>query len=248
MASDTRSRYEERMGPWPDLLDPLIDASTDLASAAVDYMRVPFERGHLDAKLRQFILIAVNASTTHLYEPALRIHIRNALAFGATSEEIIEVYELTSVLGIHTCTMGIPVLSSELADAGIKVSEDLDAYRKEIKDRFLSSRGAWTSFLEQMLILDPELLEAYEQYSTVPWKRGLISPKHKELIYIAIDSQPTHLYETGLRVHIKNALKQGATREEIIDVFALVSSVGFHSLTMGLPILQEEAERWPRSE
>lgn len=243
MASDTRKRYEERMGPWPDLLDPLIDAGGELASAAVDYMRVPFARGHLDAKLRQFILIAVNASTTHLYEPALRIHIRNALALGATPEEIIEVYELTSVLGIHTCTMGIPVLASELADAGIKVSENLDAYRKEIKDKFLSSRGAWTPFLEQMLILDPELLEAYEQYSTVPWKRGLISPKHKELIYIAIDSQPTHLYETGLRVHIRNALKQGATCDEIIDVFALVSSVGLHSLTMGLPILQEEVGR-----
>jgi hypothetical protein len=30
----------------------------------------------------------------------------------------MEVYELTSVLGIHTCTLGVPVLLEELEAAG----------------------------------------------------------------------------------------------------------------------------------
>jgi hypothetical protein len=52
------------------------------------------------------------------YEPGLRQHIQNALRHGATREEIMEVYELTSVLGIHTCTLGVPVLLEELERAG----------------------------------------------------------------------------------------------------------------------------------
>ena len=40
------------------------------------------------------------------------------MEYGATKEEIIEVYQLVSVLGIHTCTLGIPVLVEELEKAG----------------------------------------------------------------------------------------------------------------------------------
>ena len=57
--------------------------------------------------------IAIDAATTHLYEPGLRIHIQNALKLGATTEEIMEVFQLTSVLGMHTCTVGVPILIEE---------------------------------------------------------------------------------------------------------------------------------------
>jgi alkylhydroperoxidase/carboxymuconolactone decarboxylase family protein YurZ len=67
--------------------------------------------------VKEFIYIAIDASTTHLYEPGLRQHIRNALRYGATREEIMEIYELTSAVGIHTCTLGVPVLLEELQRA-----------------------------------------------------------------------------------------------------------------------------------
>jgi alkylhydroperoxidase/carboxymuconolactone decarboxylase family protein YurZ len=54
-----------------------------------------------------------------LYEPGLRIHIRNALKHGATKEELMEVFELVSVLGMHSITMGVPVLIEEMKSAGV---------------------------------------------------------------------------------------------------------------------------------
>jgi alkylhydroperoxidase/carboxymuconolactone decarboxylase family protein YurZ len=68
----------------------------------------------LPPKIKELIYIAIDASTTHLYAPGLRQHIRNALKYGATVEEIMEVFELVSVLGIHTCTMGVPILMEEV--------------------------------------------------------------------------------------------------------------------------------------
>ena len=38
-----------------------------------------------------------------------------------TKEEIMEVFELVSVLGIHTCTVGVPILVEELRNAGIEI-------------------------------------------------------------------------------------------------------------------------------
>lgn len=79
---------------------------------------MPWQKGPLEPKMKELIYIAIDAATTHLYEPGLRQHMRNALKYGATKEEIMEVLELVSVLGIHACTLGVPVLLEELAAAG----------------------------------------------------------------------------------------------------------------------------------
>ena len=74
----------------------------------------------LDAKTIEFIAIAVDASCTHMYAPGVRRHIRKALELGATQEEITAVLQLTSVLGIHTMSLGAPILQEELAAAKVR--------------------------------------------------------------------------------------------------------------------------------
>lgn len=112
----------------------------------------------------------------------------------------------------------------------------------ELKRQFTEERGYWAPFWDGLLTLDDDFFEAYLQFSTVPWKRGHIEPKVKEFIYIAIDSATTHLYEPGLRIHLRNAFKYGATKEEVMEVYELVSVLGLHTMTMGVPVLLEEYE------
>lgn len=80
---------------------------------------LPIRRGVLDAKVIEFIAIAVDASCTHMYAPGVRRHIRKALKLGATQEEITAVLQLTSVLGIHTMSLAAPILEDELMQARI---------------------------------------------------------------------------------------------------------------------------------
>jgi alkylhydroperoxidase/carboxymuconolactone decarboxylase family protein YurZ len=75
----------------------------------------PMLKGVLDAKTIEFIAIAVDASCTHMYAPGVRRHIRKALELGATKEEITAVLQCVSVLGIHTMSLGAPILLEELA-------------------------------------------------------------------------------------------------------------------------------------
>jgi len=124
------------------------------------------------------------------------------------------------------------------------MSEELSGRQKQLKERFIAERGYWSEGLwDQVLRLDVDFFEAYLNFSAVPWKKGVLPPKIKELIYTAIDAATTHLYEPGLRQHISNALKYGATKEEIMEVFELVSVLGIHSCTMGVPILMEELKK-----
>jgi alkylhydroperoxidase/carboxymuconolactone decarboxylase family protein YurZ len=69
----------------------------------------------LDPKTYELIAIAVDASCTHMYAPGVRTHIRKALELGVSFEEIAAVLQLTSVLGIHTMSMGAPILLEEFA-------------------------------------------------------------------------------------------------------------------------------------
>lgn len=117
-----------------------------------------------------------------------------------------------------------------------------DVDRRRLRNDFVDQRGYWNPFWEGMLELDPEFFKAYLAFSGVPWKNGTLEPKIKELIYIAIDASTTHLYEPGLRQHIKNALGYGATREEIMEVYELTSVLGIHTCTLGVPVLLEELE------
>ncbi|MEV4601048.1 carboxymuconolactone decarboxylase family protein [Amycolatopsis sp. NPDC049253] len=112
--------------------------------------------------------------------------------------------------------------------------------QNKLRDTFLAERGYWNTFWEGLLSLDPDFFEAYLNFSAVPWRKGVLEPKVKELIYTAIDASTTHLYEPGLRQHIRNALGYGATKEEIMEVLELTSVLGIHTCTLGVPVLMEE--------
>ncbi|MCC7347454.1 MAG: carboxymuconolactone decarboxylase family protein [Variibacter sp.] len=238
-----KKQFIANRGYWNDFWDGLLTLSPDFFEAYLNFSSIPWKSGPLAPKIKELIYIAIDASTTHLYEPGLRIHIKNALKYGASKEEIMEVLQLTSVLGMHTCTMGVPLLVDELKQGGKggDVEESLkDPKRQQLKAEFMQNRGYWNEFWDSLLALDPAFFQAYLRFSSIPWQSGPLEPKVKEFIYIAIDAATTHLYEPGLRIHYKNALKYGATKEELMEVLQLTSVLGMHTCTMGVPVLVDE--------
>jgi alkylhydroperoxidase/carboxymuconolactone decarboxylase family protein YurZ len=192
-------------------------------------------RGVLEPRVRAFVQLAVDAATTHLYEPGIREHLQAAVAAGATREEIEEVLQITSVLGIHACAVAAPILMEELGGD----ETPLSPRQEEVKADFVARRRTWGPTWEAMLRLDPEFLAAYTEFSCVPWEPGVLEPKVKEFIYIAIDSSATHMFEPGIRQHVRAALEHGATGEEIMEVLALTSLIGMQSMAVASPLLAE---------
>lgn len=230
-------------GYWSELWDGVLELSPEFFEAYSMLSSVPWKHGTLPPKIKELIYVAVDASTTHLYNPGTRIHITNALKHGATRDEVMEVLEIVSVLGIHTMSTGLPILIDELRKSGrgAEVKDGpLSAEQEKLKQDFVANRGYWNPVWEQLLQHSPEFFDAYSRLSSVPWKHGTLEPKIRELIYVAIDAATTHLYLPGLRTHIRNALGHGATVGEIMEVLQLTSSIGVHTVTEGVPILLEE--------
>lgn len=238
-----RNDFIAARGFWNPFWEGMLTLDADYFEAYLAFAAVPWKTGPLEPKVKELIYVAVDAATTHLYAPGLRAHMGLAIKHGATSAELMEVLQLVSVLGIHSCIEGVPLLLEELAKAGEPVTAAPDDERRRLKDEFVAQRGYWNPFWDGLLLLDPAFFHAYLTFSSVPWQSGPLEPRIKELIYIAIDASTTHLYLPGLRQHIANAIRYGATRAEIMEVFELASVLGIHSCIEGVPILLEEVTR-----
>ena len=105
------------------------------------------------------------------------------------------------------------------------------------------AKGDWNPLWEQFRELDADFLEAYLAFRSVPQNSDVLPQKTKELILIAINAATTHLYGPGVRRHIQNALKAGATQAEILETIQLTTVMGIHSCNLAIPILLEVVAR-----
>jgi len=100
---------------WNPLWSMLADCDAEFLEAYLGLRSVPFRKGPLPRKVKELILIAINAATTHMYAPGVRRHIQNALKAGASQSEILETVQLTTFIGIHSSNLAIPILLEEVS-------------------------------------------------------------------------------------------------------------------------------------
>jgi alkylhydroperoxidase/carboxymuconolactone decarboxylase family protein YurZ len=113
----------------------------------------------------------------------------------------------------------------------------LTAQQQAIKDEFIRVRGTWAPQWESILRLDCNFLHAYLNLSAVPLRKNHLPDKVKEFVYLAVNASSTHLFLPGVQMHLKAAIEFGATRDELMEVLELTSTVGIHASNVGVPIL-----------
>ena len=228
-------------GPWDDpALAKLRDWDPTWAEQCLQMSANPWTSGILPRKDIELISIAVNAACTNLNADGTRRHIRGALEAGATRDEILMILKIASLLSIHTCSLGAPILLEEAKAAGVKPTP-IKAGATPVCDR-MKAAGQWNSAWDSFFELDPAWTEAIIAASIPVYISGVLSPKLAELLSIAVDASITHMYAPGTRRHIKAALQLGATMEEIMEVLKVCVAQGVQASNLGVPILAEELE------
>lgn len=99
----------------------------------------------------------------------------------------------------------------------------------------------WARLLDLLAVLDPEWTELYARAAIDPWVDGALSPKELQLISIGLSAAVTTKDDVALRRHVRAALHAGATREDILEVLKMAAMLSLHSMSLGAPILIEEA-------
>jgi alkylhydroperoxidase/carboxymuconolactone decarboxylase family protein YurZ len=60
--------------------------------------------------MKELVYCAFDAASTHLYVSRLRLHMKQALGHGATSQEILALLEIATLLSLHTAHVAAPII------------------------------------------------------------------------------------------------------------------------------------------
>lgn len=183
------------------------------------------DRSVLTPEFRALVQLSLAAACTQLDLPAIEQAIDRARAHGSTFERVRSVSRITSTVGIHSATTGLPILSDVLRERGDTLPGTA-AERAAVRRRFIELRGGWHPIWDTVADADPALLDDYCQVSEVVWGDPALEPWEQELICVAFDVATSHLYEPGVRLHIAGALGKGASIAMVQEVIAMACAVG----------------------
>lgn len=227
------------IGPWEEsALDHLRQWDASWADACLKLTTDPWTNGVLPAREVELVCVAINAACTNLQAGGTRRHILAALAAGATRAEVLEVIKMASLLSIHSCSLGAPILIEEAKAADVRPMRRPGGVATPTCDR-LRAAGQWNEAWTPFYDLDPSWTEQFMAVGIPVYAGKLLSPKLAELLSIAFDVSFTHMYAPGTRRHIRAALGHGASIEEVMEVLKLCVIQGIQAANMALPVLAE---------
>src|SRR5262249_22978261 len=148
------------------------------------------------------------------------------------------VLKMASVLAIHSCSLGAPILLEEAKAAEAKLSQK-KAVATPACDA-VRAMGQWNDAWNPFVELDPLWTDQFMATGASIYASGILNSKLVELLSIAFDASYTHMYAPGTRRHIKAALQLGATVEEIMEVLKLCVVQGVQACNLAVPILAAE--------
>ena len=112
-----KAEFTRVRGYWHRFWDELLELDPEMFAAYTEFSSVPWRTGTLTPAEKELIYISYDIAATHLYAPGTKLHIRNALDHGATVEQVLEVMEISSVLGLDAISTAMPAVLDELASA-----------------------------------------------------------------------------------------------------------------------------------
>lgn len=232
-------------GPVDAALAKLSEWDPTWSAALVKLTSNPWRHEVLPRKFIELVSVAINAACTNLNPEGTRRHIRAALAAGGSRDQVLTVLKMASLLSLHSCSLGAPILLEEA-----KLAEVSPRPRTPVPtpacDKFRVA-GIWNVAWDPIFELDPVWTDEYMACGGGIYGGGVFTRKEAELLSIAFDASFTHMYAPGTRRHIKSALEAGATMEEIMEVLKLCVIHGAQAANLGVPILAEGLERAGRA-
>lgn len=124
---------------------------------------------------------------------------------------------------------------------------ELTERQRTIRDAFIRRRGYWADDWQLILELDPEFLAAYTDVSAYAAEHGGLDTRTRELVYVATGAGVTHQHPIGIWSHGRNALRAGATPQELLAVMELVSTLGVATVHLAVSELEADTPGSTRS-
>jgi alkylhydroperoxidase/carboxymuconolactone decarboxylase family protein YurZ len=208
--SDTTSPPAKANGPGT-LLDRL-----------VEHLKLPQRTIYL-------VAIAVAASPSANGDRLLQAYVDRARKSGVSIADIMEARRLGAAIALHSITWGLDRVAEELRQ------DDSDTYAHLWEEPSGSLVSAWSRepFPGRALAREyaPEAHRVvYDAFVTDQVPESRVTALERELIFVAIDINCSHMLERGAKSHARHSLELGASVRDLAEVGVLAAVLGEASL------------------
>jgi alkylhydroperoxidase/carboxymuconolactone decarboxylase family protein YurZ len=231
--------YIAARGYWTPWTEGMLRFSPALLDVYARYGGHPKTHGPLSPLMCELLYVALDASSTHLFESGLLLHMQYALREGATPEQIMEVLALATAQGLAGTYIGVEILAEELAHAGIAtpLAEPLTPSQAELRTAWEKRFGDWARFCDVLVRLDEAYFALVAELLTMAAPGNGLDEASRILISLALDACFTGLNPPGVRRNIRRALAHGIDWRAILQVLQMTAHLGVHACSVGVPAL-----------
>ena len=208
-----QAEFERERGYWRPWTATLLREHPAWVQAYARYAGHAARHGPLSERLVELIYVALDASGSHLFEPGLRTHMARALALGVRPAELFDALHLVAAQGLDGVTQAAAVLAEECG---------------------LLTKDA--SPLSTLQALDPDYAAAVQEFLAVPGPGEGLTEAEKCLLQVALASCFTSHHTQALRQHLRNGLRLGLQRAELLQAIQLGAHLAVHGTALGAQV------------
>lgn len=205
----------------------MLEASPSMLYHYARYAGHPAQTGPLSARMVELIYIALDASSTHLFESGLTTHMKRALEVGATQADIFSVLHLLVVQGLPSVGLATDILAELTGEAEQQPIDEIRQARIEkISHLYALSLCALNR-------LDPAYVDVMLDFIEHGQPNNGLSPAECSIVQTALHACFTAFNPNTLRQIITTALAQDVTPAQLRQAIQLAGHLAVHGTALG---------------
>lgn len=220
-------------GYWRPWTETMLQVCPAFVQHYARYAGYPARTGPLTERMVELIYVALDASSSHLFEPGLHTHMKRALEVGATQADIFDVLHLVAVQGVASVCQATDILA-EFTDLNAMVSID-EALQTRI-DRF---GPAHALALTSIARLDPRYAETLLDFVEQGRPGDGLTPAERSLVQLALHACFTAFNPQAIRQIVATALSQDLTPAELLQAIQLGAHLAVHGTALGANVFRQ---------
>ena len=219
-------------GYWRPWTETMLQECPGFVQHYARYAGYPARTGPLTERMVELIYVALDASSSHLFESGLHTHMKRALELGATQADIFDVLHLVAVQGVASVGQATDILAefTDLTDVAA-----IDAKLQARIDR-LGSTHALT--LSAMARLDPGYAEVLLDFVEQGRPVAGLTPAERSLVQLALHACFTAFNPGAIRQIVATALSQDLTPAELLQAIQLGGHLAVHGTALGANVFR----------
>jgi alkylhydroperoxidase/carboxymuconolactone decarboxylase family protein YurZ len=216
-----KAEFQRERGYWRPWTETLLRERPQFLQTYAKYAGHPARTGPLSARMVELIYVALDASSTHLFEPGLHTHMEKALEVGATRHDIFDVLHLVAAQGLECVLQGAKILAEETGHA--MPTNPADHPQQD-----------WDWLLEH----DPAYVQVVRDFLDAAATPQGLTQAERCLIQIALHACFTAFNPVSLREQIQHGLKSGLESSHMLQAIQLGAHLSVHGTALGARVYE----------